>query len=45
MIKEKCLFCDNEATHFDFVVKKDNCKDNYIVADVCSKHLSMGLVS
>jgi len=36
-----CFYCDKKATHFDIVV---NQKD-YIVADVCEKHLSLGLSS
>lgn len=41
MKKSKCFFCEKDATHYDVVV---NHKE-YIVADVCFNHLSMGLVS
>ena len=41
MNKYKCFFCDDEATHYDVVIDHAD----YIVADVCFKHLSMGLVS
>jgi hypothetical protein len=41
MNKVKCFFCDREATHYDVVV--DHAE--FIVADVCFIHLSMGLVS
>lgn len=41
MKKSKCFFCDNDATHYDIVVNQDD----YIVADVCFNHLSMGLMS
>jgi len=41
MKKTKCFFCEKDATHYDVVVNYDN----YIVADVCLVHLSMGLVS
>jgi len=41
MNKSKCFFCEKEATHFDVVVTHAD----YIVADVCFGHLSMGLVS
>lgn len=41
MKESKCFFCDKEATHFDIVVNHSE----YIVADVCLTHFSMGLVS
>ena len=41
MKEYKCFFCEKEATHFDIVVNHSE----YIVADVCLTHLSMGLVS
>jgi len=41
MNKNKCFFCEEEATHFDIVVNHSE----FIVADVCLEHLSMGLVS
>ena len=41
MEQSKCFFCDKPATHYDVVVKSAD----YIVADVCLQHLSMGLVS
>ena len=41
MKEYKCFFCEKEATHFDIVVNHSD----YIVADVCLTHLSMGLVS
>lgn len=41
MKEYKCFFCEKEATHFDIVVNHSE----YIVADVCLNHLSMGLVS
>jgi hypothetical protein len=41
MNKTKCFFCDKEATHLDVVVDHAD----YIVADVCNKHLQMGLSS
>lgn len=41
MGKNKCFFCDKEATHFDIVVNHEE----FIVADVCLDHLSMGLIA
>jgi hypothetical protein len=41
MKKTNCFFCDKEAIYYDVVV--DN--DEYIVADVCSKHNSVEFVS
>ena len=41
MNRSKCFFCDKDATHFDIVVDHAD----YIGADVCFGHLSMGLVS
>jgi hypothetical protein len=41
MDKPKCFFCDKEATHYDIVVNHAD----WIVADVCLTHLSLGLVS
>ena len=41
MNNAKCFFCDKDATHYDVVVDQAE----YIVADVCLDHLSMGLVS
>lgn len=41
MEKSKCFFCSKDATHYDVVVDHAD----YIVADVCLDHLSMGLVS
>ena len=39
MKKIKCFFCEDDATHYDVVL---NNKD-FIVADVCLKHLSISL--
>jgi len=36
-----CFFCNKKATHYDIVVDHSD----YVVADVCLDHLSMGLVS
>lgn len=41
MNKTKCFFCDEDATYLDVVVNHAD----YIVADVCNKHLTMGLSS
>jgi hypothetical protein len=41
MEKYKCFFCEKTATHYDVVVEHSD----YIIADVCLDHLSMGLVS
>ncbi len=41
MNKSKCFFCEKDATHYDIVVNHED----YVVADVCLVHLSMGLVS
>ncbi len=41
MKESKCFFCKKPALYYDVVV--DNA--DYIVADVCLDHLSMGLVS
>ena len=41
MKKTICFFCDKSATHYDVVVNHNE----FIVADVCLDHLSMGLVS
>lgn len=41
MKKYKCFFCEKDATHYDVVVNQSE----YIVADVCLNHLSMGLIS
>ncbi len=41
MNKNKCFFCEKEATHYDVVVDHSD----FIVADVCLIHLSIGLVS
>lgn len=41
MKKNKCFFCEKDATYYDVVI--DN--SEYIIADVCFTHLSMGLVS
>ena len=41
MNKNKCFFCEKEATHYDIVVDHSD----FIVADVCLIHLSIGLVS
>lgn len=41
MKKSKCYFCEEEATHYDVVVNHAE----WVVADVCLAHLSMGLVS
>jgi hypothetical protein len=41
MEKSKCFFCNKDATHYDIVVNHED----FIVADVCMTHLSMGLVS
>jgi hypothetical protein len=41
MTQTECFFCDREATHLDVVVNHSD----YIVADVCNKHLEMGLSS
>lgn len=41
MNKSKCFFCENIAWYYDVVVDHEE----YVVADVCLDHLSMGLVS
>jgi hypothetical protein len=41
MNKYECFFCDKPATHYDVVLNHHE----YLVADVCLDHLSMGLVS
>jgi len=41
MKESRCFFCDKTATHYDVVV--DHAE--YVVADVCLDHLTMGLVS
>lgn len=41
MKQYKCFFCDKTATHYDVVLNNSD----YVVADVCLDHLSMGLVS
>ena len=41
MKKNKCFFCEKDATHYDVVVNHSE----YVVADVCLDHLSIGLVS
>jgi hypothetical protein len=41
MKESKCFFCDRAAAYFDVVMKDSE----YIVADVCSKHVVMGLSS
>jgi hypothetical protein len=41
MTNPKCFFCEKDATHYDVVVNHSD----YIVADVCLKHLSIALVS
>ena len=41
MNKTKCFFCDNESAYMDIV---ENSPD-YVMADVCKKHLQMGLSS
>ena len=41
MKESRCFFCDKLATHYDVVV--DHAE--YVVADVCLDHLTMGLVS
>ncbi len=41
MKESKCFFCDKAAVYFDIVMKDSE----YIVADVCSKHVVMGLSS
>jgi hypothetical protein len=41
MNKTECFFCESEATHLDVVVNHSD----YIVADVCQKHLVIGLSS
>lgn len=41
MKKQLCYFCEKEATHYDVVLNHAD----FIVADVCLDHLSMGLVS
>jgi hypothetical protein len=41
MKKSKCFFCQKDATHYDVVVNRDD----FIIADVCLDHLSMGLIS
>ena len=39
--KEKCFYCENEAEYSQLVGDENN----YIVAEVCKKHLTMGLSS
>lgn len=41
MNKTKCFFCDQEAEYLDVVVNHLD----YIVADVCNKHIEIGLSS
>lgn len=41
MNRSKCFFCEKDATHYDVVINHED----YVVADVCFDHLSMGLVS
>jgi hypothetical protein len=41
MERSKCFFCEQDATHYDVVVKHAD----FIVADVCLDHLSIGLTS
>jgi len=41
MKKYKCFFCDKDATHYDVVVDHDE----FVIADTCLDHLSIGLVS
>jgi hypothetical protein len=41
MKKNKCFFCDKDATHYDVVVNHSD----FIVADVCLGHLSTALSS
>jgi hypothetical protein len=41
MNKTKCFFCDEDAAYLDVVVNHAD----YVVADVCNKHLTMGLSS
>jgi hypothetical protein len=36
-----CFFCNQKATHYDVIVDHSD----YVIADVCLDHLSMGLVS
>lgn len=39
MDKPKCFFCDKQATHYDVVLAHAD----FVVADVCFNHLSVGL--
>lgn len=41
MKKSLCFFCDKEAIYFDVVLNDKG----YIVADVCSSHVSVEYVS
>ena len=41
MNESKCFFCKKTALYYDVVVDHEE----YVVADVCLDHLSMGLVS
>ena len=41
MKKSKCFFCELDATHYDIVVDHAD----FVIADVCLNHLSMGLIS
>ena len=38
---EKCFYCDNDAEYSQLVGEEDD----YVVAGVCKKHLTMGLSS
>ena len=38
---EKCFYCDNIAEYSQLVGEENN----YVVASVCKKHLTMGLSS
>lgn len=41
MKKSQCFFCNKEATHYDVVIEHSD----FVIADVCLDHLSMGLIS
>lgn len=39
--QSKCFFCNKDAEYFDVVLNNKN----YIIADVCSDHVSIEYVS
>ena len=41
MKNTKCFYCNNDAIYYD-VVQNNN---DYVIADVCDKHMVVGLSS